>query len=275
VTKENVTKNSETSDGATHDSAPHDSAPHHSALQADQAPSLKINGSLATITLQRPIQRNRLDPDDLPVLQELIATAEQNKQVRLLVVTGAGSQSFCSGYTVQSIVERLDAAFEQTLAALENCALPTVALCNGSVYGGGMDLALCCDFRIGIAGTHGFMPAAKFGLHYHPDGLRRFTQALGAGGAKRVLLTAQTLEASELFELGFYTELVTDLASAKARVQETLNALELCEPNVVKSMKCQINQIASGDLAAMQDRSMYLATLASPELKARLNKLTK
>lgn len=270
MTKKSVTKNSVTTDGATHDSAPQYSAP-----QADQAPSLHVNGSLATITLQRPSQRNRLDPDDLLILQQLIATAEQNKQVRLLVVTGSGSQSFCSGYTVQAIVERLDAAFEHTLAALENCSLPTVALCNGSVYGGGMDLALCCDFRIGITGTGAFMPAAKFGLHYHPDGLRRFTQALGASGAKRVLLTAQTFYASELLELGFYTELVNDLTSAKARLQETLNALELCEPNVVKSMKRQINQIASGDIAAIQDRSMYLATLASPELKARLNKLTK
>jgi enoyl-CoA hydratase/carnithine racemase len=255
VTQENVTKNS--------------------ATQADQAPCLHIDGSLATITLRRPSQRNRLDPDDLPILQQLVASAEQNEQVRLLVVTGSGSQSFCSGYTIQAIIEKLDTTFEHTLAALENCALPTVALCNGSVYGGGMDLALCCDFRIGLKETRAFMPAAKFGLHYHPDGLRRFTQALGASGAKRVLLTAQTLDAPRLFEMGFYTELVTNFADAQQRVYEILHALELCEPNVVCSMKRQINQIASGDLDAMQDRTQYVKTLASVELKTRLNKLTK
>ena len=79
---------------------------------------------------------------------------------------------------------------------------------DGGVYGGATDLALCCDWRIGVSGTRMFMPAARFGLHYYPGGLRRYVRALGAAQAKRIFLTGQTLRAQEMLRIGFLTELV-------------------------------------------------------------------
>jgi enoyl-CoA hydratase/carnithine racemase len=233
-------------------------------------PLLCFEGSLATITLRRPSQHNRLDPQDLSVLSEHITSVESSVATRLLVLTGSGNQTFCSGYTVEAIVEHLDERFEHVLNQLENCAVPTLCILNGNVYGGGIDLALCCDFRLGLKGMSAFMPAARFALHYHPSGLRRFTQSLGAAHAKQLLLTGMALSAEELLQAGVVMELHTTPMQMQERVSEFLSALEQTDPHVVRTMKQHINAIAQGDLSVTKDRSRYLESLQSTQLRERL-----
>jgi enoyl-CoA hydratase/carnithine racemase len=242
------------------------SNPNHS----DSAPLLSFVGSLATITLNRPSQHNRLDPSDLGVLQQHIRQVQASDETQLLVLTGTGSQSFCSGYTLQAILGQLDQEFENTLQCLEDCTVPTLCALNGSAYGGGTDLALCCDFRVGIVGMKAFMPAARFGLHYHPAGMRRYIAHLGLSQAKKFLLTGQTFDDEQLLTCGFLTELVADQTDANASVEQTANALAQCDIGAVRSMKTQMNAIARGDDGAAVDRTKYLKTLGSESLKQRL-----
>src|SRR4051812_14946709 len=115
----------------------------------DRAPTLDIAGSVATLTLRRPDQHNRIDPDDIPVISGHLAAVEQRTGLSALVVTGAGERTFCAGYTLSEIASRLDGAFEEMLDRLEALRLPTICVLNGGAYGGGTDLAMCCDFRIG------------------------------------------------------------------------------------------------------------------------------
>ena len=145
-------------------------------VQAEKltTPSLLINGVYAQITLRRPAQHNRIDPEDIQVIMAHLDNIECNPDVRAIVLTGSGSKTFCSGYTLGAIQSQLDRSFEDMLDRLEAISLPTICALNGSVYGGGTDLAICCDFRIGVTQSRMFMPAAKFGLHYYPGGLRRF-----------------------------------------------------------------------------------------------------
>ena len=69
--------------------------------------------------------------------------------------------------------------------------MPTLCALNGGVYGGATDLALACDFRLGVRGMKFFMPAARFGLHYYPGGLRRYTQKVSPSFAKRAFLLSE------------------------------------------------------------------------------------
>ena len=144
---------------------------------------------------------------------------------------------------------------------------------NGGVYGGATDLALACDLRIGVAGTRMFMPAARFGLHYYPGGLRRYVAAVGLAQAKRVFLTGQTLRATEMLRIGFLTELVTR-RRLEATVADYVAAIEACDPAVVTSMKRQLNAIAAGDAARASSRTEYEISLGSAELKRRLAALS-
>ncbi|MEO8738488.1 MAG: enoyl-CoA hydratase/isomerase family protein [Casimicrobiaceae bacterium] len=235
----------------------------------DAPPALAISGATATIRLCRPAAHNRIDPDDIAVLRAHLDRISADGAVRLVIITGTGVTTFSSGYTIEAIQERLDRGFEDLLDALERFPLPTLCALNGSVYGGATDLALCCDFRIGVRGSRMFMPAARFGLHYYPGGLRRYVSALGATQAKRLFLTAQTLDAGEMLRIGFLTELV-DRRRLNGRVAAYSAALEECEPGVVQSMKRQIAAIATGDGAAARSRADYDASLQSAELRRRL-----
>lgn len=243
-------------------------------MVSDTAPSLDIEGSRATIRLRRPREHNRLDPSDLGVLLEHFESARANKAVRVLIVTGTGEKTFSSGYTVAAIREHLDDRLERVLDTLESLPLPVVCALNGSVYGGAVDLALCCDFRIGVKGSRMFMPAAKFGLHYYPGGIRRYVTRLGLSSAKKLFLTALAIDADEMLRIGFLTELVEPDQLERA-VGRYVDALLECEPGVVASMKLHLNRTADGniDLAAL--RAAYEQSLRSDELARRLQALAK
>ena len=240
----------------------------------DGPPSLNIAGAVATIRFERPSEHNRIDPDDIAILRRHLDKIAASPDVRVVVFTGAGNKTFSSGFTVGAILKRLDRSFEDLLDAVERFPLPTICALNGSVYGGATDLALCCDVRIGVRGTEMFMPAARFGLHYYPGGLRRFVAAVGLTQAKRIFLTAQKLRADEMLRIGFLTELVARSALDR-RVAEYVAAIKDCEPSVVKSMKDQLNALGRGALDEGQSRTAYEASVASSELKRRLAALSK
>ena len=240
---------------------------------APGAPSLTVAGSAATIRFERPAEHNRIDPDDIPVLQRHLERVAATAGVRVVIFTGSGGKTFSSGFTIDAILDRLDRSFEDLLDAVEQFPLPTIAALNGGVYGGATDLTLACDIRIGVPATRMFMPAARFGLHYYPGGLRRYVAALGLAQAKRIFLTGSTLRAEEMLRIGFLTELVA-AARLDATVGDYVTAIEACDPAVVQSMKRQLNAIAAGDRARASSRTEYEASLASAELKRRLAALT-
>ncbi len=152
-------------------------------------PGLSIAGARATITLRRPAHRNRLHREDLHALQSHLRRIAADDALRVLVLTGQGP-AFCAGFHLGQLGQP-DAAgtdpqlFEHTVDALAALALPTVARLNGGIHGGATDLALACDFRIGVAGLTLRMPAARLGLHYYPGGLQRAVAPRGGGGAPR------------------------------------------------------------------------------------------
>jgi enoyl-CoA hydratase/carnithine racemase len=237
------------------------------------APSLTVSGSVATIRFERPEEHNRIDPDDIPVIRGHLERVAATADVRVVVFTGAGGKTFSSGFTIDAILDRLDKSFEELLDAVEQFPLPTIAALNGGVYGGATDLALACDIRIGVGSTRMFMPAARFGLHYYPGGLRRYVAALGLAEAKRIFLTGQTLGAKEMLRIGFLTELVPN-GRLDATVGDYVAALETCDLAVVRSMKRQLNAIAAGDSERALSREEYEASLHSAELRRRLEALS-
>ena len=245
-----------------------------SEYPGDGPPRLDIANGAATITFCRPREHNRIDPDDLGVLHGHLDAIARAPDVRAVVLTGTGTATFSSGFTLAAILDRLDHRFEDVLDAIESCPLPTICALNGSVYGGATDLALCCDFRIGVEGTKMFMPAARFGLHYHPGGLRRFVTQLGPSEAKRLFLTAQTIDADMMLRIGFLNDLVPREKLA-ARVDEYLAALARCEPGVVRSLKAQIAAIERGERELATTRQYYEDSLRSAEIRTRIGALTK
>lgn len=238
-------------------------------------PRLDIGGDgVAVLTLARPAHLNRLHREDLLALQGHLARLHDEPAARALVLTGEG-RVFCAGFHLGQLGESggQPAAdpqlFERTVDALEALPLPTVARLNGSVYGGATDLALACDFRVGVQGMELRMPAARLGLHYYPSGLRRFVSRLGLGAAKRLFLLADTVPADELLAMGYLDRCVPP-ATLDDAVHHLTLALAANAPLALRGMKASLDELAGGreDIATLRAREAACA--ASEDLREGL-----
>lgn len=216
------------------------------------SPELALDGAVATITLRRPEQANRLTAEDLEQLGALVTEVNAREEVLVLQLRGRGKY-FCSGYDIASIGAGRKVDFEAVVDALEAARPVTIAVLHGGVYGGATDLALACDFRVGAHGIDMFMPAARLGLHYYRSGLERYVSRLGLDNAKFLFLTAQKIGAAEMKAIGYLTQLV-DAVQLEAEVTNLAKACASMAPIPLLAMKQHLNHIARGtlDTAALQ-----------------------
>ncbi len=220
------------------------------------APIVTIKDGRATIRLNRPREHNRIEPDDLAVLRETFTRIDEDPRVRVLVLTGTG-KSFSSGYHIGALVERhatkRDGAepgsdsFERVVDRIEALRVPTIAALNGGVYGGSTDLALACDFRIGVDGMKLLMPAARLGIVYYPSGIERYVARLGVAAAKQLFLTAQPIDTQEMLRIG-YLDWCVPAGELMARVDALVATLAANAPLALAGLKRAINEIAGGRL---------------------------
>jgi enoyl-CoA hydratase/carnithine racemase len=240
-------------------------------------PILTIEHRRATIRLNRPAVHNRIEPEDLAALAAHFAAIEADPGIRVAVLTGTG-KSFCSGYHLGDLSERPDAevtgdgsglSFEAVATQLENLRVPTICRLNGGVYGGATDLALCCDFRIGVGSAEMFMPAARLGLHYYPSGMLRYVSRLGLNAAKRLFLTAARLQASEMLAIGYLTQM-TDADGLDAAVDALADQLAGLAPLAVQGVKRSLNEIARQEFDAQGALARAQASQKSEDLREGL-----
>jgi enoyl-CoA hydratase len=154
-------------------------------------------GPVATITLNRPEKRNSLSPELLVRLHQTLEAMKQENQVRVVVLRGAGDRAFSSGYDITAIStdrvanveeELTRNPLEKAIQSVLDFPYPVLALLNGDAFGGGCDLAVCCDLRIGADDIRMGMPPAKLGLVYPIPGLLRFVQTVGLANTRELFL---------------------------------------------------------------------------------------
>ena len=244
-----------------------------------------IAGGRATVTLNRPAMHNRLDTTDLEALGQALQEIDANPDVRVMVLTGNG-RSFCAGYDLGSLAKGASGdapvterfSFATLVDRVETMRVPTIAALNGGVYGGGTDLGLACDVRIGVAATRIMMPAGQIGLHYYASGIRRYVTRMTPGAAKRLFLLGETLDAPEMLRIGYLDEIVPDLDALHARVDAIATLLANApSAEVIQSMKRAINRIADANMdpseadaaSAASRRSPIIAQAVAARLAAR------
>ncbi|WP_423597496.1 enoyl-CoA hydratase/isomerase family protein [Roseateles sp. MS654] len=217
-------------------------------------PSLEIDGPLARITLRRAHVANRLELMDLQALEAHLRDVNAMPAVRVLLLRAEG-RHFCSGFNIDA-VPGVDAGalFESLTDAWEQARPVTVAALQGGVYGGATDLALACDFRLGVRRCEMFVPAARLGLHFYRGGMERYVNRLGLSMAKRVLLACETFDAEAMRQSGFLDQLLDDGPALDAAVDALCERLCGYAPLALSGMKKHLNAIANGrlDLAALR-----------------------
>lgn len=231
-------------------------------------PELVIAGPVATITLRRPAQANRLNADDLATLAEQFARVDATEGVLVLRLCGQG-RHFCSGYDIGDLGRSRGVGFEAVVDALEDARPVTIAALHGGVYGGATDLALACDFRVGARGIEMFMPAARLGLHFYRRGLERYVSRLGLDQAKRLFLTAETIGAEEMKSIGFLTHLAEPDGHAAAVEALTATCAGMA-PLALLGMKHHLNRIGRGLLDPQALQRDIARAAASADLQEGL-----
>ncbi|MGH8433842.1 MAG: enoyl-CoA hydratase/isomerase family protein [Pseudomonas sp.] len=181
----------------------------------------RVEGGIARITLNRPQQRNALDIPALKGLHALLDELNADPAVRVLVLTGNG-RSFCAGADLAEWAEaEAHGALESygwTQAAhalmtrLHGLDKPTIAAINGPAVGAGMDLTLCCDFR--LAAQSARFKAGYTSMGYSPDAGASWhlPRLIGSEQAKRLLFLDELWSAERAYGVGLVSQLCADEA---------------------------------------------------------------
>ena len=169
---------------------------------------------LALMTFDRPEVLNALN---FELLRDLGAAIDQvaGGDARALLVTGAGSRAFCAGADAKELMDRSLAATRQgaalgqaIFAKLDVLPIPSIALINGYAFGGGLELALACTFRIALPGARLGLPEIKRGLTPGYGGTQRLPRLIGEARALEMILTGRTVMAEEALRIGLVNRVV-------------------------------------------------------------------
>lgn len=221
--------------------------------------SLSIEDATAQIRLNNTAKHNALTAVDIDSFIADLEEVENDSSLRVLVIAGSGDKTFCAGASLDQLSSGdMDGArFEQLTDKLASMTLPVIASLNGSVYGGGAEIGLCCDFRIGVRGMTLRVPAARLGLCYPLNGIQRYVQRLGPTTAKRILVASEEFDSDTLLALNYLTQLVEpdQLQNHTRRLAESISGFG---PIAVRTMKQLCDQTAAGSL----DKAEASATIA-------------
>lgn len=186
---------------------------------------VELRDRIAELVIDNPEKRNALSPEMWLSLPQLLAELEADDDVLVLVLRGAGDH-FSSGAEITALdrilfdpalpVGGLVSAGEEALAAFSK---PAIAAIDGSCVGGGVGLAAACDLRIASDRARFAVPPAKLGILYPFASVERLVTLIGVAATKRLILTAESVGASEALRLGLVGEVVP-AAEVHARAQE-------------------------------------------------------
>lgn len=169
---------------------------------------LEIQNQIAIITMSRPEALNALNLEVISSLGKAIKTLSQNKEIRVLIITGEG-KAFVAGADIKELAEmKPDMAYnfsrkgQQVLHRLEMLDFPVIAAINGYALGGGCELALACDMRIASANAKFGMPEVSLGLMPGFAGTQRLCRLVGYANAMYLMTTAASINAEDALRLG-------------------------------------------------------------------------
>jgi enoyl-CoA hydratase/carnithine racemase len=185
---------------------------------------LGVAGEVATVTLNRPERRNAMNAALLRALAAAFDDLEARRDVRVVVVRGAGP-AFCSGRDLRDM-ERGEPQAEivPVLRRVEGSRHPTIAMIHGDAVAGGCELALHCDLRVAAEGARLGMPLARIGLVPGFALAQKLIEVIGPAHTRHLLLTGRPIEARRALEIGMVHEVVpaADLEPATARLARAL-----------------------------------------------------
>lgn len=232
------------------------------------------HGHIGYIRLNRPEALNAINYDMLAALGELAETIGQSPRDIRVVILGGEGRAFCSGADLkerrtlsEQQVRRNVRKIREVFSMIERLQQPTIAAINGYAFGGGMELALCCDFRYSIREAKMGLTEASLGIIPGAGGTQRLPRLIGASKAKELILTARKISAEQALDLGLLNGVADDREQLKEMSEELAAEILANAPLAVYQAKAAIDNGLNTDLATGMDLEFkaYEATIATKD----------
>ncbi len=234
------------------------------------------SGATAVLTLDNPSKLNALTADMLDALEAHVKQVERDDTIRALVLTGAGEKAFCCGADISAWGGLSPAEFarhwvregHRIFDRLSRIGKPTIAAINGHAFGGGLELASCCDLRLMTPRATLALPEARVGIVPGWSGTQRLTRLIPEAAVKEMALFGRRINAERAFALGYSTEVAEDVLNRALEIAAEAQALSPRATEIAKTMihaavgedtHTAVEALGSAAVAASADRQEGVA----------------
>jgi enoyl-CoA hydratase/carnithine racemase len=206
------------------------------------------------ITFNRPARRNALDAAMWRAIPEAVRVLTDDREVRVIALTGAGDEAFAAGADISEFAGNRDdaraaAAYEEmnlaAFRALQETPKPVVAIIRGFCIGGGLALALACDLRIAAEGAQFALPPARLGLAYPAAGIASLLSAVSPAVARDLIFAARRIDAGEALRIGLVNR-VTPREGFETAAHDLLAGIAANAPLTIAAAKRTIAAVEAG-----------------------------
>src|SRR5713226_418961 len=219
--------------------------------RADNKMLSRKEGHVGYLTYNNPEKLNAVSLDMWEAAVAILDDFKNDKDIGVVVVTGAGGKAFVSGADIskfekerssEQAIARYGKLVEQSYAAFHEFPKPTIAMIRGYCIGGGLGLATCCDLRICTEGSKFAVPAAKLGLGYGYTGLKRLVDIVGPSFAMEIFYTARQFTAAEALTMGLVNRVVPD-GELEKYVKDYADMIAGNAPLTIKAVKATVAEM--------------------------------
>ncbi|GAB4205216.1 MAG: enoyl-CoA hydratase [Sandaracinaceae bacterium] len=231
-------------------------------------------GALAIWTIDRPDRRNALARATVRELGRLAREAASDRTLRAVILTGAGGQAFCAGADLkerqgmdEEEVRDFLGLYRSSFGAIDRLAVPVVAAIDGVAFGGGLELALACDFRVASRGAQLGLTETSLAIIPGAGGTQRLARVVGGGRAKELIVFGRRLTAAQAHAIGLVNELAEEgegaLDAALRYVAPLLDAAPIAIAAALEAVDGALDRTLEDGLSL--ERTCYERTLASKD----------
>jgi len=209
---------------------------------------ISTEDAVCTLTINRPEKLNALNRAVIKELSEALEQAENDKEIRVVILTGAGEKAFVAGADISEFAhfsnedgQKLSAEGHKILFnAIEKMGTPVIAAVNGFALGGGLELAMACHIRVASENARVGLPEVSLGVIPGYGGTQRLAQFIGKGRALEMITTAQMITAAEAHNMGLMNHLVPQ-AELMAKCREIAAKISRNSPAAIKAAIRAVN----------------------------------
>jgi len=215
-------------------------------------------GAVGWLIFNNPERRNAVSLDMWEAIPGVLDDFDADRDIRVVVLTGAGDKAFVSGADISQFekerstaesVARYDEIGERAQTRLKEFGKPLLAMIRGYCIGGGLNIAASCDIRIAADDARFGIPAAKMGLGYRASSMKQLVDLVGKAGALEIMITARQFSAAEALQMGLVHKVVpvAELATATRAYCDMIAANA---PLTMRAAKRIIREVTTADYDA-------------------------